>query len=155
MSLLPKLIAGAATELVDATGNALDKLITSEPERLEARKAISEVILKNLGELASYQRDVLNTELQGTKLQRNWRPLVMLAFAFIIVFHYFLQPVLGFWLPMPTIELPERFWGLLELGLGGYVIGRSIEKVATTVSGSMNLPKLTRRQRRKQADNTP
>ena len=155
MSIFPKLIAGAATELVDATGNALDKLITNEPERLAARKEISEVILSKLNELASYQRDVLNTELQGTKLQRNWRPLVMLAFAFIIVFHYFLQPVLGFWFAMPTIELPERFWGLLELGLGGYVIGRSIEKVATTVTSSIDLPKLTHRQRRKQQQNTP
>lgn len=155
MSIIPKLIAGAATELVDATGNALDKLITNEPERLAARKEISEVILKNLGELASYQRDVLNTELQGTKLQRNWRPLVMLAFAFIIVFHYFIQPVLGFWFDMPTIELPERFWGLLELGLGGYVIGRSIEKVATTVTAGIDLPKMTRRQRRRQEQSKP
>ncbi len=155
MSIIPKLIAGAATELVDATGKALDKLITNEPERLAARKEISEVILKNLGELASYQRDVLNTELQGTKLQRNWRPLVMLAFAFIIVFHYFIQPVLGFWFDMPTIELPERFWGLLELGLGGYVIGRSIEKVATTVTGNLDLSKMTRRQRRRQEQSKP
>lgn len=155
MSIFPKLIAGAATELVDATGNALDKLITNEPERLAARKEISEVILSRLSELASYQRDVLNTELQGTKLQRNWRPLVMLAFAFIIVFHYFLQPLLGYWFAIPTIELPDRFWGLLELGLGGYVIGRSIEKVATTVTENMDLPRLTRRQRRKQQQNTP
>lgn len=149
MSILPKLIAGAATELVDATGTALDNLITNPEERLKAREAIADTILKHLGQLASYQRDVLNTELQGTKLQRNWRPLVMLAFGFIIVYHYFLQPLLAHWLQVPSIPLPDRFWGLLELGLGGYVIGRSIEKVATTVTENIDLPRMGRRRRRR------
>jgi len=150
MSFLPKLIAGAATELVTATGNVLDNLITNPEERLKARQAIGEAIMGRLNELASYQRDILNTELQGTKLQRNWRPLVMLAFAFIIVYHYFLQPLLGFWWQVPSIELPDRFWGLLELGLGGYVIGRSIEKVATTVTENIDLPRRVRRRQRRQ-----
>lgn len=150
MAFLPKLIAGAATELVSATGNVLDNLITNPEERLKARQAIGEAIMGRLNELASYQRDILNTELQGTKLQRNWRPLVMLAFASIIVYHYFLQPLLGFWWQVPAIELPERFWGLLELGLGGYVIGRSIEKVATTVTENMDLPRRARRRQRRQ-----
>ncbi len=150
MSMIPKMIVGAATELVEATGNALDNLITNPEERLKAREEISNAIMGKLNELASYQRDILNTELQGTKLQRNWRPLVMLAFAFIIVYHYFLQPLLGHWLDVPAIPLPDRFWGLLELGLGGYVIGRSIEKVATTVTENMELPRVTRRMRRRQ-----
>lgn len=150
MSIINKIFGAAATELVDATGNALDNLITNPEERLKAKQALAEAIMAKLTELASYQRDVLNTELQGTKLQRNWRPLVMLAFAFIIVYHYFLQPLLGHWLNVPTIALPDRFWGLLELGLGGYVIGRSIEKVATTVTENMDIPRTTRRQRRKQ-----
>lgn len=149
MSVINKIFGSAATELVNATGTALDNLITNPEERLKAKQALTETIMAKLTELASYQRDVLNTELQGTKLQRNWRPLVMLAFAFIIVYHYFLQPLLGYWFQVPSIQLPDRFWGLLELGLGGYVIGRSIEKVATTVAENMDVPRVTRRQGKK------
>ncbi|CAN5299568.1 hypothetical protein BH09BAC1_BH09BAC1_30850 [soil metagenome] len=155
MSFLPNLIMGAATELVEATGKTLDNLITNPEERIQARQAIGEAIMGRLNELASYQRDILNTELQGTKLQRNWRPLVMLSFAFIIVYHYFLQPLLGHWLDIPAIPLPDKFWGLLELGLGGYVIGRSIEKVATTVTENIELPRVTRRERRRQEHPKP
>lgn len=134
--------------VVDATGNALDKIITSPEERLEARKAITEILLTKLNELASYQRDVLQVELQGSKLQRNWRPVVMLSFAFIILYHYFLQPFIGFCLKVPVVELPPQFWNLLEIGMGGYVIGRSVEKVAGTVSQSLPDMTKTRRERK-------
>ena len=141
MALLEKLFGAGIKGVVDATGKALDGIITNEEERLQARKEVADIIMTRLNEIASYQRDVLNTELMGSTLQRNWRPLVMLCFAFIIVYHYFLQPVLGIWLDIPAIDLPDRFWSLLEIGLGGYVIGRSVEKVASSVSGSLeNLP---------------
>ncbi len=54
-------------------------------------------------------------------LQKSWRPIVMLAFTFIVL--------LGAFIPIPLLENTSEFWNLLEIGLGGYVIGRSIEKV--------------------------
>lgn len=145
-----EMILNGAKEIVKATGDALDELITSKEERLKVRQAISQIVMQHLTQLSAQQAQVLNTELQGSKLQRNWRPIVMLAFAGIIVYHYFLQPVLIVWLPLPEVELPHQFWNLLEIGLGGYVIGRSVEKVANTVSQNMDiLPrKQTRRRRR-------
>lgn len=146
-----EMILNGAKEIVKATGDALDELITSKEERLKVRQAMSQIIMQHLTQLSAQQAQVLNTELQGSKLQRNWRPIVMLAFAAIIVYHYFLQPVIGTWLSMPVVELPDRFWNLLEIGLGGYVIGRSVEKVANTVSQNMDiLPRRrTRKNRRK------
>ncbi len=32
-------------------------------------------------------------------------------------------------------ELPAEFWEMLTIGLGGYVGGRSLEKIATTIAG--------------------
>ena len=142
-----EMILNGAKEIVKATGNALDELITSKEERLKVRQAISQIVLQHLTQLAAQQTQVLTTELQGSKLQRNWRPIVMLSFAAIIVYHYFLQPVIGAWVEMPVVELPEQFWNLLEIGLGGYVIGRSVEKVANTVSQNMDI--VPRRRARK------
>jgi hypothetical protein len=147
MNLLGKIIGTGAAEITDSIGGVLDKFITSDEEKLQAKQAMSEVVMSKLTDLASYQRDVLSAEMHGSALQRNWRPMVMLAFAFIIVFRYFLQPLLSHWWDIPAIELPDKFWGLLEIGIGGYVIGRSVEKVANTVTKNIDLPMVSKRKR--------
>jgi len=70
--------------------------------------------------------DVIIAEANGESwIQRNWRPLVMLTFAGLIVAHW-----LGF---TPENLPPEQVMELLnivKIGLAGYVVGRSAEKVA-------------------------
>jgi hypothetical protein len=147
MAILDQIISGGVSSIIESVGGVLDKFITSDEEKLQAKQAISDLVISKLTDIASYQRDALVAELQGNSLQRNWRPLVMLAFAFIIVFHYFLQPVLGHWWPIPNIDLPDQFWNLLEIGMGGYVIGRSVEKVADTVTKNVDLTFIPKRKR--------
>jgi len=65
-------------------------------------------------------------------IAKNWRPLTMLVFTFIVANNYILYPYLSlFWADAPELELPVYLWDLLKIGLGGYVVGRSAEKVAT------------------------
>ena len=64
-------------------------------------------------------------EAQGNWLQKSWRPLVMLCFTFIIL--------LGVFIPIPLLDDNSEFWNLLEIGLGGYVIGRGGEKMAAAI----------------------
>ena len=71
------------------------------------------------------QTDIILSESKGNWIQRSWRPILMLAFGFIIIYCKFLA--LLFSLPVPELE-PE-FWNLLQLGIGGYVVGRSGEKI--------------------------
>ena len=49
---------------------------------------------------------------------------LMLAFGFIVIYVKFVAPLFG--LPIPPLE--NEFWNLLQLGIGGYVVGRSAEK---------------------------
>lgn len=136
---------------VEETGKIIDNLTTSSEEKALAKNEISKVVFSALGNLVNAQRDVLVTEMGGSKLQRNWRPLVMLAFATIVVFHYFGYPLAKSFNPnLPELPLVDtRFWDLLEIGLGGYVIGRSVEKVAETVTKNVDLPFLRRKDRKK------
>lgn len=53
-------------------------------------------------------------------LTATWRPVTMLVFVALIV-----VAQLGL-----TPPVPEPMWPLLQLGLGGYVLGRSAEKIA-------------------------
>jgi hypothetical protein len=72
--------------------------------------------------------EVVKAEAQGSSwLQRNWRPVTMLTFVGLIVSRMF-----GW--TAPNLSAPEylELWGLMKLGLGGYVVGRSTEKVVST-----------------------
>ncbi len=66
----------------------------------------------------------------------NWRPITMLTFLVLVVCDSF-----G-WLPF---RLAAQAWSLLQIGLGGYVVGRSVEKTAaplvSAVVTAMKAPK--------------
>jgi hypothetical protein len=71
--------------------------------------------------LIEVQSNVIVAEAQGQSwLQRNWRPITMICFLILVILDSF-----G-WLPN---KLAPQAWTLLSIGLGGYVVGRSAEKV--------------------------
>ena len=76
------------------------------------------------------QSKIIQAEANGEGwLQRNWRPFTMLTFVFIIANNYILYPYITlFGGKAIALDIPPDMWGLLKLGLGGYVVGRSIEK---------------------------
>jgi len=64
----------------------------------------------------------------------SWRPITMLVFVFIIFNNYVLVPyIVAFGGNIPTLELTQNMWDLLKIGLGGYIVGRSAEKVANNL----------------------
>ena len=77
------------------------------------------------------QADIIVAEAKGDSwLQRSWRPITMLVFVFIIANNYILFPYLSlFGAKTVMLEVPPDMWALLKIGLGGYVVGRSAEKV--------------------------
>ena len=64
-------------------------------------------------------------------LARNWRPMLMCLFGLIVANNYFLFPYMNMFVPDKAVLLPipEQLWDLLKLGVGGYVVGRSGEKI--------------------------
>ena len=80
------------------------------------------------------QTDIIIAEAKGNWLQRSWRPILMLSFGFIVIYVKFIAPLFGFTIP----PLENEFWDLLQLGIGGYVVGRSAEKIAKSVTINKN-----------------
>lgn len=115
-------------ELFIPAANLIDSLHTSEEEKINAKKAMlesqMEISLQLLGyeaRLMEAKSDVIMSEANGqSSLQRNWRPITMLTFLVLVVLDS-----LGV---LPTPLAPEA-WTLLQMGLGGYVVGRSAEKI--------------------------
>jgi hypothetical protein len=76
------------------------------------------------------QASIVRAEAQGESyLQKNWRPLTMMTFVVIIANNFILFPYLQLFFKTGTmLDIPPDMWDLLKIGLGGYVVGRSVEK---------------------------
>lgn len=124
----------AASKLVGNIGDAFDKNFTSKEERLTAKNNLLAEANSLVSDVLDAQKEILKSETTGNWLQRSWRPIVMLCFAFIVMYAFFLQPAFFRNAVDVSKNLPEDFWGLLKLGMGGYVIGRSAEKVSVKIA---------------------
>ena len=108
----------------------LDNLFTSKEEKIKAENVIKQILIEKQLELQKMQTEIIVTEAKGNWLQRSWRPILMLAFGFIVIYVKFIAPLFDLKIP----ELENEFWNLLQLGIGGYVIGRSAEKISKNVT---------------------
>ncbi|MEM0939352.1 MAG: 3TM-type holin [Bacteroidota bacterium] len=148
MKFLSKIFSGGANDILDKGSKIIDNLTTSDHEKSMAKNELTDIVMTSLANIQNAQKEIIVTESSGNWLQRSWRPIVMLSFAFIVVYSFFIQP--AFFPQSVAIKeaLPEQFWQLLELGIGGYVIGRSVEKVATTVTKNADLPFVRKKDRK-------
>ena len=108
----------------DASQKAEAKLEVAKMEHSTERKLIkfSQTVIKE-------QASVIRAEAEAGGLSASWRPIVMLMFAFIIFNNYILAPYLGSIFGWSlALETPPDLWQLMKIGLGGYVVGRSVEK---------------------------
>ncbi|MCF2949197.1 holin family protein [Paraglaciecola aquimarina] len=106
----------------------IDEIHTSDEEKLQLQAQIKAVENELLAKVMDYESQLLKSktaiitaEATGQSwIQRNWRPITMLTFLVLVVLDSF--GVLAF-------RLSEDAWTLLKIGLGGYVAGRSAEKI--------------------------
>ncbi|GAA4850880.1 3TM-type holin [Algivirga pacifica] len=143
MDWIKKLLSGSADRLVQSIGQVIDETVTTDEEKSQAKERISILVMDNLQKVLEMQSQVILAEAKGNALQRNWRPIVMLMFAFVVVYAKFLAPVFQ----LEQVPLENQFWELLEIGIGGYVIGRSVEKVAGKVTEKIDLSFLRKKDR--------
>ena len=59
----------------------------------------------------------------GSWIQRSWCPVTMLTFVALVVARW-----LGLTTPGITPEEELALFEIIKIGLGGYVVGRSVEK---------------------------
>ena len=122
--LWDKLFTSSLDKLVDL----VDELHTSAEEKDNIKSKIrtaeidlKKAILESEKSLIDNQQKILVQEAQGESwLQRNWRPITMLTFLVLVVLD-----TLG----LTHFRLSEQAWNLLQIGIGGYVVGRSCEKL--------------------------
>lgn len=105
-----------------------------ELKRQQALYAFQQAIIEKQADITLAAASIVQTEA-GSKfwLTACWRPILMLLFGGLVCARFF-----GFNNPNMSPDEYNHLWSLLELGIGGYVGGRSLEKITSTVMG--NLP---------------
>ena len=129
---MKKIIDWFGGSVVKDIMGGLDKLFTSKEEKILAENAIKQILIQKQLELQKMQTEIIVTEAKGNWLQRSWSPILMLAFGFIVIYVKFIAPLFDLRIP----ELENEFWNLLQLGIGGYVIGRTGEKMMSSYAES-------------------
>lgn len=114
------------TVIVSAVGEVIDRLTLPAREKKQLETELFRVITECERQRMEAQASVIVEEVRGNWLQRSWRPLVMLTFALIVL--------MGTFVSLPILSDTSRFWDLLEIGLGGYVVGRSGEKMVQVLT---------------------
>lgn len=148
MKFISKLFSTGANDLLHETGKIIDNLSITDGEKSTAKRELSSIVMASLTRILDAQKKVVLSETSGDRLQRSWRPIVMLSFAFIVVYSFFLQPAFFPDAIVVKDSIPDHFWKLLENGIGGYVVGRSVEKVAHTVTKNIDMPFIKRKDRK-------
>ena len=112
---------------IPLVSKVLDKLWPDAEDKAkleDAKLRLLEMSQTGELELLSKQTDIIKAEAQGDSvLQRSWRPLTMLTFVALVVAHW-----LGFTAENLTEDVVLKLLSIVQVGIGGYVVGRSAEK---------------------------
>ena len=127
MLSLTELIVG----IFKPAAELIDQLHTSEEEKLEQKRKLLEIQAASMDSALHHERSmmeaqarIVNSEARSEHwLVSSWRPITMLTFLALTV---------GDSLGLLATPLRDEAWMLLQIGLGGYVVGRSGEKVIKT-----------------------
>tara|TARA_R110001592_G_scaffold14653_1_gene65337 strand:- start:20203 stop:20598 length:396 start_codon:yes stop_codon:yes gene_type:complete len=126
---MKKILSWFSSGVIKEIGDVIDNIFTNDEERANAKLKVLNVLKEQQLELQKLQTEIIVTEANGNWLQRSWRPILMLCFGFIVMYVKFIAPLFN--LPIPPLE--NEFWNLLQLGIGGYVVGRSAEKISKNI----------------------
>ena len=133
--------------VVGAVTGIIDTLTTSDEERLAAKAQLMEIERQFTSDMLAYEAklteeraSVVRAEIASQSwMARNWRPIIMLLFGYIIMHNFVIAQLFS----VAHLEIPPDMWGLLKLGMGGYIAGRSAEKIVPAALRAMRKPEAT------------
>jgi hypothetical protein len=120
-------------DLLGRAVGLVDDVVTSDEERLQLKAPLFQMqaqilslVLEGEKQMLDARTAIVQAEIKSESwLTRMWRPLTMVTFVVVSVLS---------WAQLGP-PMPEWMEGMIQLGLGGYLGGRSLEKIASqTVS---------------------
>ena len=120
-------ILGLIGQIFKPAMDMIDNVHTSEEEKLEKKAQLLALQVTVMDQVLTYETEQLKSKTaiimaeanSASWLARSWRPITMLTFLVLVCADSF-----G-WLANP---LAPQAWTLLQIGLGGYVVGRVLRR---------------------------
>jgi len=130
-------------EAVKGVTDLVGQFVEDKDKANELETAIKNKLVGLEQEVVRAQRDTIVAEANSQSfIARNWRPIMMLTFVLIIANianNYILFPYIQlFGGTALELKIPDAMWGLLKIGVGGYVMGRSGEKMVEAYAKNRN-----------------
>lgn len=123
------MIAALLPALAPILGDVIKRLFPDPEAAAKAEAELNRQLMARAGEIEQAAAGIVKTEAASSHwLAANWRPITMLTFVGLIVARWF-----GFSAPGLSEAEALALWDIVQIGLGGYVVGRTVEKVAPVV----------------------
>ena len=124
--IVGKLLGG----VIDLVDDAVEDKDHANDIKAQLTEVFEKADLTKFTALVEGQTKVLLGEIQGQSwMQRNWRPTLMLTIVAIVANNYIVYPyLLLFTAKAVVLDLPDKLYNLMSIGVGGYIVGRSAEK---------------------------
>jgi hypothetical protein len=125
-------LLGALGPLAKIALGVVDKAVEDKDLKEKLKAEISQQLLTNDSKELQAAASIIQAEA-GSKhwLTATWRPALMWICIIVIFNNYILMPFANLIFGSSLVlEIPDPMWNLLTIGVGGYIAGRSAEKVA-------------------------
>jgi len=125
----------AVAPLAKILFNTIEKAVPDKDLQAKLKAELQTQLLQSHTQELKAAASIIEAEAKAGWFASSWRPLLMYVLIFILVWNYVIGPVIKIFMgAVITFELPGDVWSLLQIGLGGYVLGRSAESVARTMA---------------------
>ena len=128
MSILKKIFSGAGSNLIESVGGVIDNLVTTDEEKLEAKRKLKELIMNHEVQMEKNITDRWTADMNSDSwLSKNVRPMVLIFLIVCTMLLIFIDA------GAINFNVKDSYVDLLQLVLitviGAYFGGRSLEKV--------------------------
>jgi hypothetical protein len=130
--IIGKIVAPLLGKVFDIIDDLVPDKDLAAKLKAEMQMSVMAMEHKEAMTLIQAQGDIVKAEIQGDSwIQRSWRPILMLVIVAIVANNYLIYPYLSMFTEKTVIlNLPRELWNLMSIGVGGYIVGRSGERIA-------------------------
>ena len=119
--------------LAPILGKVVSNLFPDPEQQAKAQQEVMVQLMQHQQQIETAAASIIQAEAASSHwLAANWRPITMLVFLGLIVARWF-----GWAAPNLAEAEYIKLWSIVEFGLGGYVVGRSVEKIAPGIADAL------------------
>ena len=123
------------TMLAPLIGDIVKEAIPDPDKKMDAENKVRLALLENAKQIEASASSIVLAEAKSESwIASSWRPILMMNITAIVSVNFLVFPLVEVFTGTKlSIPFPPELWTLLTVGVGGYTIGRSAEKVAVNL----------------------